>query len=86
SGVMPDGTIFSIPNQDLLPQPIDITNITDSDSSIIYLAFPLMNENVSEISTEHNGSRLLSRYSESTENIRDLHTENGDISAIHVAQ
>ncbi len=45
-----------------------------------------MNENVSEISTEHNGSRLLSRYSESTENIRDLHTENGDISAIHVAQ
>ena len=59
SGVMPDGTIFSIPNQDLLPQPIDITNITDSDSSIIYLAFPLMNENVSEISTEHNGSRYF---------------------------
>ncbi|MGG4610588.1 type VI secretion system baseplate subunit TssK [Providencia sp. Me31A] len=86
SGVMPDGTIFSFPNQDLLPQPIDIKNITDSDSNIIYLAFPLANENVSEISNEHNESRLFSRYHECTESVRDLHTENGDLSAIHVAQ
>ncbi|MEY0498274.1 type VI secretion system baseplate subunit TssK [Providencia rettgeri] len=86
SGVMPDGTIFSIPNQDLSPQPIDIKNITDSDSNVIYLAFPLANGNVGEISNEHNGSRLLSRYSESTENVRDLHTENGDLSTIHVAR
>ncbi len=27
SGVMPDGTIFSIPNQDLSPQPIDIKTL-----------------------------------------------------------
>ncbi|MCX9109669.1 MULTISPECIES: type VI secretion system baseplate subunit TssK [Providencia] len=86
SGIMPDGTIFSIPNQDLSPQPIDIKNITDSDSNVIYLAFPLANGNVGEISNEHNGSRLLSRYSESTENVRDLHTENGDLSTIHVAR
>ncbi|QLQ66298.1 MULTISPECIES: type VI secretion system baseplate subunit TssK [Providencia] len=86
SGVMPDGTIFSIPNQDLSPQPIDIKNITDSDSNVIYLAFPLANGNVGEISNEHNGSRLLSCYSESTENVRDLHTENGDLSTIHVAR
>ncbi|ENU1227866.1 MULTISPECIES: type VI secretion system baseplate subunit TssK [Providencia] len=86
SGVMPDGTIFSFPNQDLSPQPIDIQNITDSDSNIIYLAFPLTNGNVNEISNEHNGSRLLSRYSECIENVRDLHTENGDLSTIHVAQ
>lgn len=86
SGVMPDGTIFSLPNQDVLPQPIDITSINEGDNNIVYLAFPLRNGSVSEVATEHDGSRLLSRYSDALENIRDLHTENGDISIINVAK
>lgn len=86
SGVMSDGTIFSFPNQDFPPQPIDINKITEEDSSVIYLAFPLINGTVNEVSTEHSDSRLLSRYSDSMEDIRDLHTEGGDVSTINVAK
>lgn len=86
SGVMPDGTIFSMPHQDILPQPIDIKNISDGDNNIVYLAFPLVNSTVNEVSTEHSGNRLLSRYSDSMEDVRDLHTEGGDVSTINVAK
>nr|WP_282553539.1 type VI secretion system baseplate subunit TssK [Providencia sneebia] len=86
SGVMPDGTVFSIPSQDILPQPIDIKSIGEGDNNIIYLAFPLMNNSVNEVSSEYSSDRLLSRYADSMENIRDIHTEGGDISAIHVAK
>ena len=86
SGVMPDGTVFSLPDQDILPQPIDIKNINEGDNNVIYLAFPLVNSTVNEVSTEHSGNRLLSRYSDSMEDVRDLHTEGGDVSPIHVAK
>lgn len=86
AGVMPDGTVFSLPEQDILPQPIDIKNINEGDNNVIYLAFPLVNSTVNEVSTEHSGNRLLSRYSDSMEDVRDLHTEGGDVSPIHVAK
>lgn len=86
SGVMPDGTLFSMPHQDNLPAPIDILQINEGGDNIIYLALPLQSETVSEISTENSGNRFLARYSDALESIRDLHTENGDVSPLNIAK
>lgn len=86
SGVMPDGTIFSMPYQDNLPTPIDIIQINEGGDNIVYLALPLQSETVSEIATQHDGQRFLARYRDDRENIRDLHTENGDVSPVNIAK
>lgn len=86
AGIMPDGTLFSIPQQDNLPSPIDISQINEGSDNVVYLALPLQNNTVSEISHSHNGNHLLARYSDVLTQVRDLHTENGDISQLNIAK
>ena len=74
TGIMPDGTLFSLPSQDELPPPIDITPLNDTGNNIIYLALPLHSATVNEIAAGHN-NHLTARYKEFSLDVRDLHTE-----------
>ncbi|HCM63955.1 MAG TPA: type VI secretion system baseplate subunit TssK [Morganella sp. (in: Bacteria)] len=85
TGVMPDGTLFSMPSQDELPPPIDITGLNDTGNNIIYLALPLHSATVNEIATSGN-NQLTARYKECRQDVRDLHTENGDVSMLNIAK
>ncbi|AUU00818.1 type VI secretion system baseplate subunit TssK [Morganella morganii] len=85
TGVMPDGTLFSMPSQDELPPPIDITPLNDTGNNIIYLALPLHSATVNEIAAGHN-NHLTARYKEFRLDVRDLHTESGDVSMLNVAR
>jgi len=88
-GIMPDGTVFEIPYQDLLPKPIEIKNISTKQSAYIYLALPITNDVINEIGNDNNSQMVLSsnyRYQKNIYKSKDLHSENGDYTAINVAK
>lgn len=86
-GIMPDGTVFNIPHEDLLPPPLDIGLTHETSSRDIYLALPLLNDAINEVaSTESSDTEEQTRYQETRQSIRDLHSEEGDISSLALAQ
>ncbi|MFW0767432.1 type VI secretion system baseplate subunit TssK [Trabulsiella odontotermitis] len=84
-GIMPDGTLFDIPYQDLLSPPLDIGPMHEPGSRDIYLALPLVNEAINEIGTTESSVRNV-RYREVMADVRDLHSEEGDVSTLMLAQ
>lgn len=84
SGVMPDGTVFSIPVNDLLPEPL-IVRHSDGKSGDILLAIPMEgNNSVTEISQQgqqQGKSRLLPQHVD----VHDLHTEGGGVVSVETA-
>lgn len=44
AGCMPDGTVFSIPDQDLLPEPFQPGTLSSKESHNIYLALPVISD------------------------------------------
>lgn len=49
AGCLPDGTVFRIPEQDLLPLPYQPRELTTPESHDIYLALPVATHNISEV-------------------------------------
>lgn len=86
SGIMPDGTVFDIPHQDITPAPLDIPNLNDAASSVIYLALPMQNDSIVEIDSAQAAGNNITRFKELTMDVRDLHTLGGDSSYMNVAQ
>ncbi|MCE1781884.1 type VI secretion system baseplate subunit TssK, partial [Enterobacter hormaechei] len=86
SGIMPDGTVFSAPSQDLLPKPLDIENTNDLKSKEIYLALPMSSDTIREIADRDAETQSAVRYRELPTDIRDLHTKGGDSSIFNLAQ
>ncbi|KAA1195082.1 type VI secretion system baseplate subunit TssK [Photorhabdus heterorhabditis] len=86
SGIMPDGTVFSVPYQDVTPQPLDVIDLHENNSKDIYLALPITNDTLNEISHPESNSAGAMRYREHVNDIRDLHTEGGDVSQVILAQ
>ncbi|AJJ64335.1 type VI secretion system baseplate subunit TssK [Yersinia aldovae] len=86
SGVMADGTVFDIPYQDHLPKPLDVLNCNDAASRDIYLALPMLNDAINEVAGQQGQMPGAIRYREYSEDIRDLHTEGGDVSQLILAQ
>ncbi len=85
SGVMPDGTVFNFPEEDELPQKIDIDE-GSSTNEIIYLCLPIKDNSVTEVQTNVNGSGAISRYVEGELAIRDTSSQAGELAAIKVAK
>lgn len=85
-GIMPDGTLFDIPHQDLLPPPLDIGATHEPGSRDIYLALPLLNDAINEIESAESAGTGRVRYREVLSSVRDLHSEEGDISSLVLAQ
>ena len=86
-GVFPDGTYFDLPGQDLLPTPLEIKQLDNSESYDIYLVLPNSNAVFTEIHSDYNNQNSVSiRYKENLQNIRDIHTPNGNSNSIFLAQ
>ncbi|AKG70964.1 type VI secretion system baseplate subunit TssK [Serratia fonticola] len=86
SGSMADGTVFDIPYQDCAPKPLDVLNCNDAASRDIYLALPMLNDTINEVASPHSQLPGAIRYAEHTDDVRDLHTDGGDVSQLLLAQ
>jgi len=75
SGVLPDGTPFTIPALDATPVPLDLP--ADLKGELVYLAAPVARAGVTEIDFGDSGARDLHRFRAVNEELRD-HTNAGD--------
>lgn len=82
SGTMPDGTVFSIPEQDVLPEPLHPENFPDEKSRNIYLALPVASDVRNEINVRQHAGRYQLNYAD----VRDLHSEEGDTRTLALGQ
>jgi type VI secretion system protein ImpJ len=75
SGILPDGTPFSIPQHDAQPAALDVP--ADLKGEIVYLAVALAREGVTQVRFDDAGSADLFRWQAVTEDLRD-HTNASD--------
>ncbi|MAA65957.1 MAG: type VI secretion system baseplate subunit TssK [Alteromonadaceae bacterium] len=82
-GLFPDGTRFSLPEEDVMPAPMEITDASVANQ-VVYLALPLGTESLAEVEWPESG--VSGRFRSQTAEIRDLHSIDGDAHAIDVAK
>lgn len=85
-GCLSDGTVFSIPDQDIIPAPLLINELKTSASREIYLALPIISDVVNEVEGMHSAGQSSGRYRINYSDVRDLHTNEGDASALALGQ
>ncbi|MEY4754652.1 MAG: hypothetical protein RJA44_2327 [Pseudomonadota bacterium] len=83
SGVLPDGTSFTMPQYDALPAPLEIP--ADLKGELIYLALPLSRAGSAEVDPGEPGSRDVYRYRMQTELLRDQFSPGDEPEAIQTA-
>lgn len=86
AGCMPDGTVFSIPDQDLLPEPFQPGILSSKESHDIYLALPVISDVINEIQGLHSAGQGTERYRLTYVNVRDLHTDEGNEQPLGLGQ
>ncbi|ASA57979.1 type VI secretion system baseplate subunit TssK [Vibrio gazogenes] len=82
SGVMPDGTVFNIPQEDSLPEPLEIEDASLA-GQLVYLALPLRTESLLEVSWPE--ERGTGRYESRRMDVRDVQSMQGDTTTIDVS-
>ncbi|MGL6006332.1 type VI secretion system baseplate subunit TssK [Aeromonas sobria] len=82
TGILPDGTVFNIPNDDVLPTPLEITDASVANQKI-YLALPLSVSGVNEV---NQGGQVATRLQAHRHDVRDLHSEGGDVVSLEVGR
>ncbi|HEX6703124.1 MAG TPA: type VI secretion system baseplate subunit TssK [Albitalea sp.] len=75
TGILPDGTPFSIPQHDAQPVPLDVP--ADLKGEIVYLAVPVAREGVTQVGFDGTESPDLFRWRAGSEELRD-HTNAAD--------
>lgn len=83
SGVMPNGTVFNIPGDDVLPPPLEITDVALANQKV-YLALPLAVSGVSEVGQP--GQGVASLLQAHRHDVHDLHSEGGDVVSLEVGK
>lgn len=83
SGVMPDGTAFQLPDDDIEPVPLEIDD-TSIANQVVYLGIPLATDGVGEVHWPDDD--LPARYRAAQRNVRDLHSRHGDSADLDVAR
>ncbi|MET3654745.1 type VI secretion system baseplate subunit TssK [Dyella japonica] len=81
-GVMPDGSVFDIPNDHASPVPLAITDASTANQ-VVYLTLPLRSEGVLEI--QWPDTYACTRYAARTEEVKDTHSQEGDYVSMDVA-
>lgn len=81
-GILPDGTVFNIPNDDMLPAPLEITDASVANQKV-YLALPLSVSGVNEV---NQGGQVATRLQAHRHDVRDLHSEGGDVVSLEVGR
>ncbi|OOF81944.1 type VI secretion system-associated protein [Rodentibacter ratti] len=85
-GYLSDGTYFDVPSQDAYPNVLEIKANDNVQGQHVYLALPTLTYTINEIQSEYQKNNHIVRYKEVHEDIRDLHTPNGDSAVIFLAQ
>ncbi|MCE0495098.1 type VI secretion system baseplate subunit TssK [Vibrio salinus] len=82
SGIMPDGTVFRIPQEAPTPDPLEIDDASLANQ-LIYLAIPLKSDSLMEVDwpDEPGTGRYVSRSQE----VRDTHSIQGDSTTLDVS-
>ncbi|OOE44846.1 type VI secretion system-associated protein [Salinivibrio kushneri] len=81
-GVMPDGTTFRIPQEDVMPDALEIEDGSLSNQ-LVYLAIPLRSESIMEVNwPEEKGS---GRYESRRIDVRDVQSVQGDTTTLDVS-
>lgn len=81
-GIMPDGTAFRIPQEDTLPDALDIDDASLANQ-LVYIAIPLRSESLMEINWPD--AQGTGRYESRRLEVRDVHTVQGDMTTIDVS-
>lgn len=74
-GIMPDGSVFDIPNDLAPPTPLEIPDST-AVNQVVYLTLPLKSDEALEV--QWPDSYANSRYIVKRSEVRDTHSEDGD--------
>ncbi len=82
SGVMQDGTVFRIPQEDVMPEALEIEDSALANS-IVYLAIPLRSDALNEICWDEKVG--TGRFLAQSKEIRDIHSEQGGLSLLDVS-
>ncbi|MCF3097681.1 type VI secretion system baseplate subunit TssK [Aeromonas australiensis] len=82
TGILPDGTVFNIPNDDVLPTPLEVTDASVANQRV-YLALPLSVSGVNEV---NQGGQVATRLQAHRHDVRDLHSEGGDVVSLEVGR
>jgi type VI secretion system protein ImpJ len=82
SGIMPDGTVFHIPQEDAMPDPLEIEDASLA-GQLVYLAVPLRAEALMEVSWPE--ERGTGRYVSRRMDVRDVQSIQGDTTTIDVS-
>ena len=75
SGILPDGTPFSLPQHDAPPLPLEVP--ADIKGEVVYLAVPLAREGVTQVRFDDEAAADLCRWRAESEELRD-HTNAAD--------
>ncbi|WP_038211088.1 type VI secretion system baseplate subunit TssK [Vibrio orientalis] len=81
-GVMPDGSVFRIPQEDVHPDALEIEDASLANQ-LVYLAVPLRSESLREINWPD--AQGTGRYESRRLEVRDVHTLQGDMTTIDVS-
>lgn len=74
-GIMPDGSVFDIPNDQAAPAPLEMPD-SSAINQVIYLTLPLKSDGALEVRWPEQYAN--SRYIVQRQEIRDTHSEDGD--------
>lgn len=85
-GCMADGTVFSLPEQDYLPQPYQPGDLSRPGSHDIFLALPVISDVINEIDGHYSSGQTQGRYRLNRADVRDLHTDGGESRQLELAQ
>ncbi|WBM70326.1 type VI secretion system baseplate subunit TssK [Buttiauxella sp. WJP83] len=86
AGCMPDGTVFSVPEEDQLPTPYQPLGLSTPGSHDIYLALPVLSDITCEIEGYKSAGQGTERYRLARADVRDLHSDGGDVQQIVLGQ
>ncbi|RJX75652.1 type VI secretion system baseplate subunit TssK [Vibrio sinensis] len=81
-GIMPDGTVFRIPQEDMLPDALEVED-SSLAHQLVYLAIPLRSESLMEIDWPE--ERGTGRYASQRVEVRDVHSVRGDTTTLDVS-
>lgn len=86
AGCLPDGTVFRIPDEDRLPLPFQPQDLSTPESRTIYMAMPVIGHNIGEVQGARSGGQSSERYHETHTDVRDVHSEEGDVQSLTLGQ
>ena len=69
SGILPDGTPFSLPQHDAPPPPLEVP--ADMKGELVYLGVPMAREGVTQVRFDGEGAPELCRWRAVTQEVRD---------------